>query len=306
MGKAPEKAAKKPPRKRKADATDFQSLILKLQRFWADRGCVVLQPYDMEMGAGTFHPATTLRALGPEPWRAAYVQPSRRPTDGRYGENPNRLQHYYQFQVILKPSPADVLDVYLDSLAQLGIDRDLHDIRFVEDDWESPTLGAWGLGWEVWCDGMEVTQFTYFQQVGGIDCDPVSAEITYGLERLAMYIQGVENVYDLDFNGAGTSYGDVFLRNEREYSAFNFDHADTGILTRQFADAETQCESLIAAGLPLPAYDQCIKASHAFNLLDARGVISVTERQAYIGRVRNLARACCEQYLESQAGVGTR
>ena len=306
MGKAPQKAAKKPSPKRTADATDFQSLILKLQRFWADRGCVVLQPYDMEMGAGTFHPATTLRALGPEPWRAAYVQPSRRPTDGRYGENPNRLQHYYQFQVILKPSPADVLDVYLDSLAELGIDRGVHDIRFVEDDWESPTLGAWGLGWEVWCDGMEVTQFTYFQQVGGIDCDPVSAEITYGLERLAMYIQGVENVYDLDFNGVGTSYGDVFLQNEREYSAFNFDRADTGILARHFADAEEQCESLIDAGLPLPAYDQCIKASHAFNLLDARGVISVTERQAYIGRVRNLARACCEKYLESQAGVGTR
>ncbi len=304
MGKAPEKAAKKPSPKRKADATDFQSLILRLQRFWADRGCVVLQPYDMEMGAGTFHPATTLRALGPEPWRAAYVQPSRRPTDGRYGENPNRLQHYYQFQVILKPSPADVQDLFLQSLAELGINKDVHDIRFVEDDWESPTLGAWGLGWEVWCDGMEVTQFTYFQQVGGIDCDPVSAEITYGLERLAMYIQGVENVYDLDFNGAGTSYGDVFLQNEREYSAFNFDHADTGILTRQFADAEKQCESLIDAGLPLPAYDQCIKASHAFNLLDARGVISVTERQAYIGRVRNLARACCEKYLESQGSIG--
>ncbi len=304
MGKAPEKAAKKPSPKRKADATDFQSLILRLQRFWADRGCVVLQPYDMEMGAGTFHPATTLRALGQEPWRAAYVQPSRRPTDGRYGENPNRLQHYYQFQVILKPSPADVQDLYLQSLAELGINKDVHDIRFVEDDWESPTLGAWGLGWEVWCDGMEVTQFTYFQQVGGIDCDPVSAEITYGLERLAMYIQGVENVYDLDFNGAGTSYGDVFLQNEREYSAFNFDRADTGILTRQFADAEKQCESLIDAGLPLPAYDQCIKASHAFNLLDARGVISVTERQAYIGRVRNLARACCEKYLESQGSIG--
>ncbi len=306
MGKAPEKPGKKPSPKRKADATDFQSLILRLQRFWADRGCVVLQPYDMEMGAGTFHPATTLRALGPEPWRAAYVQPSRRPTDGRYGENPNRLQHYYQFQVILKPSPADVQDLYLQSLAELGIDKDVHDIRFVEDDWESPTLGAWGLGWEVWCDGMEVTQFTYFQQVGGIDCDPVSAEITYGLERLAMYIQGVENVYDLDFNGAGTSYGDVFLQNEREYSAFNFDRADTGILTRHFADAEKQCEGLIDAGLPLPAYDQCIKASHAFNLLDARGVISVTERQAYIGRVRNLARACCEKYLESRAGAGTR
>lgn len=300
MGKAPKKAANSSPGKAKQSGNDFQSLILRLQRYWADYGCVILQPYDMEMGAGTFHPATTLRALGSKPWKAAYVQPSRRPTDGRYGENPNRLQHYYQFQVILKPSPADVQGLYLKSLDVLGIDSSLHDIRFVEDDWESPTLGAWGLGWEVWCDGMEVTQFTYFQQVGGIDCNPVAAEITYGLERLAMYIQGVENVYELDFNGAGTSYGDVFLQNEREYSAFNFDHADTGILTQHFTDAEKQCESLIAAKLPLPAYDQCIKASHAFNLLDARGVISVTERQAYIGRVRNLAKACCEQYLESQ------
>ena len=275
----------------------FQSLILTLQNFWAERGCLILQPYDMEVGAGTFHPATTLRALGPEPWKAAYVQPSRRPKDGRYGENPNRLQHYYQFQVLLKPSPEDAQALYLESLCRLGIDPSLHDIRFVEDDWESPTLGAWGLGWEVWCDGMEVTQFTYFQQVGGIECDPVAVELTYGLERLAMYIQGVENVYDLDFNGQGVSYGDVFLRAEREYSAHNFEHADTDMLLRHFLDAETECRSLLAAGLALPAYDQCIKASHRFNLLDARGVISVTERQAYIGRVRALAKACCESWL---------
>ncbi len=278
----------------------FQSLILKLQSFWADRGCVILQPYDLEVGAGTFHPATTLRALGGEPWRTAYVQPSRRPTDGRYGNNPNRLQHYYQFQVLLKPSPDDVQDVYLQSLCDLGIDPALHDIRFVEDDWESPTLGAWGLGWEVWCDGMEVTQFTYFQQVGGIECAPVSCELTYGLERLAMYVQGVENVYDLDFNGAGVKYGDVFLQAEREYSAHNFEHANTEMLTRHFQDAEAECQSLIEAKLALPAYDQCLKASHLFNLLDARGVISVTERQAYIGRVRNLAKACCEGWLQSR------
>ncbi|MCZ6812899.1 MAG: glycine--tRNA ligase subunit alpha, partial [Alphaproteobacteria bacterium] len=266
----------------------FQQLILDLQGFWAARGCVLLQPYDMEMGAGTFHPATLLRALGPEPWRCAYVQPCRRPTDGRYGENPNRLQHYYQYQVIWKPSPDDIQDVYLDSLRHLGIDTGLHDIRFVEDDWESPTLGAAGLGWEVWLDGMEVTQFTYFQQVGGIECDPVSVELTYGLERLAMYIQGVENVFDLDWNGAGVTYGEVFLENEKQGSAFNFDHADTDILKRHFTDAETQCAALLAlkTPLPLPAYEQCIKASHLFNLLDARGVVSVTERAAYIGRVR--------------------
>jgi len=278
----------------------FQSLILTLQQFWADKGCVILQPYDMEVGAGTFHPATTLRALGPEAWNAAYVQPSRRPTDGRYGENPNRLQHYYQFQVIMKPSPANAQELYLDSLRALGIDPNKHDIRFVEDDWESPTLGAWGLGWEVWCDGMEVTQFTYFQQVGGIECNPVSFELTYGLERLAMYIQGVENVYDLDFNGQGVTYGDVFLQAEKEYSAHNFEVADTETLFRHFEDAERECQALIAAKLPLPAYDQCIKASHRFNLLDARGVISVTERQAYIGRVRALAKACCEGWLESR------
>ena len=286
-----------------ASPKSFQDLILTLQRFWGDRGCVILQPYDMEVGAGTFHPATTLRALGPDPWKAAYVQPSRRPTDGRYGENPNRLQHYYQFQVILKPSPENSQDLYLESLAALGIDAQAHDIRFVEDDWESPTLGAWGLGWEVWCDGMEVSQFTYFQQVGGFDCNPVAVELTYGLERLAMYVQGVENVYDLDFNGAGTKYGDVFLRAEQEFSAFNFEHANTEALFRHFADAEAECQSLISAKLALPAYDQCIKASHTFNLLDARGVISVTERQAYILRVRDLARACCETWLSAQAGA---
>ncbi len=278
-------------------STDFQSLILALQDFWARHGCVILQPYDMEVGAGTFHPATTLRTLGEKPWKTAYVQPSRRPTDGRYGENPNRLQHYYQYQVILKPSPENAQALYLDSLRHIGIDPMAHDIRFVEDDWESPTLGAWGLGWEVWCDGMEVTQFTYFQQVGGIECRPVSVELTYGLERLAMYIQGVENVYDLDFNGAGTRYGEVFLRSEREFSAYNFDHANTDLLLRHFTDAETECHALLEKKLALPAYDQCIKASHLFNLLDARGVIGVTERAAYIGRVRALARGCCECWL---------
>ncbi|MEM7444546.1 MAG: glycine--tRNA ligase subunit alpha [Pseudomonadota bacterium] len=281
----------------------FQEIILRLQAFWADRGCVILQPYDMEMGAGTFHPATTLRALGPErEWNCAYVQPSRRPTDGRYGENPNRLQHYYQFQVMLKPSPSDPQADYLESLYALGIDPGLHDIRFVEDDWESPTLGAWGLGWEVWCDGMEVTQFTYFQQVGGIECDPVPVELTYGLERLAMYILDKENVYDLPFNRAGNAtktYGDVFLRAEREFCAYNFELADTATLFQHFKDAEASCSALIAARKALPAYDQCIKASHLFNLLDARGVISVVERQAYIGRVRNLARQCCETWLDA-------
>ncbi len=275
----------------------FQGLILRLQHYWADQGCVILQPYDIEMGAGTFHPATTLRSLGPQPWRAAYVQPSRRPADGRYGENPNRLQHYYQFQVILKPSPTDLQQLYLDSLRELGIDSAQHDLRFVEDDWESPTLGAWGLGWEVWCDGMEVSQFTYFQQVGGFECNPVSGELTYGLERLAMYIQGVENVYDLDFNGRGVKYGDVFHEAERQYSHYNFDVADTEMLFRHFVDAEKECAQILERELPLPAYDQCIKASHAFNLLDARGVISVTERAAYIGRVRALAKSCCEQWL---------
>jgi glycyl-tRNA synthetase alpha chain len=280
----------------------FQDLILVLQRYWAERGCVLLQPYDMEVGAGTFHPATTLRALGPEPWRAAYVQPSRRPSDGRYGENPNRLQHYYQFQVILKPSPEDLQGLYLKSLEAIGIDSLAHDIRFVEDDWESPTLGAWGLGWEVWCDGMEISQFTYFQQIGGFDCQPVSGELTYGLERLAMYVQGVENVYDLDFNGQGVSYGDIFLQAEREYSAFNFEAAGTERLFTHFADAEAESRNLLerTPALALPAYDQCLKASHLFNLLDARGVISVTERAAYIGRVRALARAACEAWLRAR------
>jgi len=283
-----------------ADAPSFQDLILRLSAYWSKEGCAILQPYDMCVGAGTFHPATTLRALGPEPWRAAYVQPSRRPTDGRYGENPNRMQHYYQYQVILKPNPEDILEKYFGSLEAIGIDAGLHDIRLVEDDWESPTLGAWGLGWEIWCDGMEVTQFTYFQQVGGYDCQPVSGEITYGLERLAMYVQGVDNVYDLKFNDAGMTYGEVFLQAEREFSAYNFEKANTETLFRHFADAEQECQDLVAAGLALPAYDQCIQASHAFNLLDARGVISVTERAAYIGRVRSLARASATAWLKAR------
>jgi glycyl-tRNA synthetase alpha chain len=282
--------------------TSFQDLILRLQQFWAAQGCVVLQPYDLEMGAGTFHPATTLRALGPAPWRAAFVQPCRRPTDGRYGENPNRLQHYYQFQVILKPSPADSQALYLKSLEAIGIDPMAHDIRFVEDDWESPTLGAWGLGWEVWCDGMEVTQFTYFQQVGGIECDPVSVELTYGLERLAMYVLDKENVYDLPYNDPSSptplTYGDVFLEDEREFSAYNFEAANTDKLKTHFEDAEAECRALLGKSLPLPAYEQCIKASHLFNLMDARGVISVVERQAQIGRVRALAKACCDAWLD--------
>jgi glycyl-tRNA synthetase alpha chain len=282
----------------------FQELILTLQDYWARQGCLILQPYDMEMGAGTFHTATTLRALGPKPWNAAYVQPSRRPKDGRYGENPNRMQHYYQFQVIMKPSPADFQELYLGSLAAIGIDSSLHDIRFVEDDWESPTLGAWGLGWEVWCDGMEVSQFTYFQQVGGIEVELVAGEITYGLERLAMYLFDKKTVYDLPYNSPSSNvpmtYGDVFLQNEREQSAYNFEYADTEMLFRHFADAEKECGRMIEKELPLPAYEQCIKASHAFNLLDARGVISVTERQSYILRVRTLAKACCEAWLATQ------
>jgi glycyl-tRNA synthetase alpha chain len=292
----------------KGGALSFQSLILDLQSFWASRGCVILQPYDVEVGAGTFHPATALRALGPEPWRAAYVQPSRRPTDGRYGENPNRLQHFYQFQVILKPAPADSQDLYLASLAAIGIDAGLHDIRFVEDDWESPTLGAWGLGWEVWLDGMEISQFTYFQQVGGIECDPVSTELTYGLERLAMYVQGVSNVYDLDYNGADgpgrVTYGQIFKRAEREFSAYNFEFADTFRLVAHFADAEKECQALVDRGLALPAYDHCLKASHLFNLLDARGAIGVTERAAYILRVRALANACCQAWLAGSSSLG--
>ena len=278
----------------------FQDLILRLHAFWAAQGCVILQPYDVEMGAGTFHPATTLRALGPKPWAAAYVQPSRRPSDGRYGENPNRLQHYYQYQVIMKPSPADAQALLLDSYRAIGLDPLLHDFRFVEDDWESPTLGAWGLGWEVWCDGMEVGQFTYFQQVGGIATVLPSFEMTYGLERLAMYVQNVERVYDLDFNGRGVTYGDIFLRAEREYSAHNFEHANVERLAGHFADAELECAALLAEKLALPAYDQCIKASHLFNLLDARGVISVTERAGYIARVRTLAKGCCEAWLEGE------
>ena len=264
---------------------------------------MILQPYDMEVGAGTFHPATTLRALGPDKvWKAAYVQPSRRPTDGRYGDNPNRLQHYYQFQTIMKPSPPNSQQLYLGSLAAIGLDVNAHDIRFVEDDWESPTLGAWGLGWEVWCDGMEVSQFTYFQQVGGLECNPVPLELTYGLERLAMFIQGVENVYDLDWDGVpeaegGKSYGDIFRRAEVEFSAFNFEHASTDVLFQHFKDAEAECAVLLDYQLAMPAYDQCMKASHLFNLLESRGVISVSERQAYIGRVRALAKGCCETWV---------
>ena len=276
----------------------FQEMILRLHGFWSAQGCLILQPYDMRMGAGTFHPATTLRSLGPEPWKAAYVQPSRRPTDGRYGENPNRLQHYYQYQVILKPNPENLQELYLASLAAIGIDPLAHDIRFVEDDWESPTLGAWGLGWEVWCDGMEVTQFTYFQQVGGFDCKPVAGELTYGLERLAMYIQGVDRVYDLRFNDAGVSYGDVFLENEREQSKYNFEIADTEQLFKGFQHAEAEARRCIEAGIPLAAYDQAIEASHLFNLLQARGVISVQERASYIGRVRDLAKGSCQAWID--------
>jgi glycyl-tRNA synthetase alpha chain len=291
----------------------FQGLILTLQQFWAEQGCVVLQPYDMQMGAGTFHTATTLRALGPKPWKAAYVQPSRRPKDGRYGENPNRLQHYYQFQVILKPSPDNIQQLYLDSLSAIGLDQSVHDIRFVEDDWESPTLGAWGLGWECWCDGMEVSQFTYFQQVAGFECSPVPGEITYGLERLAMYVQGVENVYDLNFNGREgaekVTYGEVFLQNEQESSKYNFEAADTDMLFRHFEDAEKECRAILAKGaeanrqtMAIPAYEQVVKASHNFNMLDARGVISVTERQSYILRIRELAKACGEAWLQTAGG----
>jgi glycyl-tRNA synthetase alpha chain len=295
----------------------FQGLILTLQRYWAERGCVILQPYDMEVGAGTFHPATTLRALGPKTWNAAFVQPSRRPKDGRYGENPNRLQHYYQYQVILKPSPPDLQELYLKSLYAIGIDPAVHDLRFVEDDWESPTLGAWGLGWECWCDGMEVSQFTYFQQVAGFECAPVAGELTYGLERLACYLQGVDSIMELNFNGgagdAKVTYGDVFLQAEQEYSRHNFEYADTAMLFDQFKMAENACKKYLADGwredgnrkhhlMVLPAYDQCIKASHVFNLLDARGVISVTERQSYIFRVRELAKACGDAWMHTEAG----
>ena len=295
----------------------FQDIILRLQNYWVAQGCALMQPYDMEVGAGTFHPATTLRSLGPKPWSVAYVQASRRPTDGRYGENPNRLQHYYQFQVLMKPSPPDFQNLYLGSLDAIGIDSQLHDIRFVEDDWESPTLGAWGLGWEVWCDGMEVSQFTYFQQVGGHDCNPVSGELTYGLERLAMYILGVDYVMDMPFNDPNANiplkYGDIFKQTEEEYSRWNFDVANTETLFRQFDEAEQDCIEILSQDqldpksgknitMVHPAYDQCIKASHIFNILDARGVISVTERQAYIGRVRGLAKQCADAFVLTAAG----
>ena len=280
----------------------FQQIILKLQSYWDAQGCALLQPYDMEVGAGTSHTATFLRALGPEPWKAAYVQPSRRPKDGRYGENPNRLQHYYQYQVVLKPAPSNILELYLGSLEALGFDLKKNDIRFVEDDWENPTLGAWGLGWEVWLNGMEITQFTYFQQVGGLECNPITGEITYGLERLAMYIQGVDSVFDIEWV-AGVKYGDVFLRNEKEYSAYNFEVADTAMLYRNFEAYEKECMRALDAGLVLPAYDYVLKCSHAFNLLDARGAIAVTERVTYIARVRALAKACAEMYAYGPASA---
>ncbi len=276
----------------------FQEIIFSLQNFWSKQGCVILQPYDLEVGAGTFHPATTLRSLGPDPWKTAYVQPSRRPTDGRYGENPNRLQHYYQFQVLIKPSPKDIQKLYLKSLTALGIIYKNHDIRFVEDDWESPTLGASGLGWEVWCDGMEITQFTYFQQMAGYECKPVSVEITYGLERICMFIQAKDSVYDLDWNDQGTKYKDIYLRSEKEYSAYNFEHANTDTLLQTFIGVENECNNLCEKKLCLPAYDQCLKASHIFNLLDSRGIISVTERANYINRIRSLTKKCGELWLE--------
>ena len=286
----------------------FQQIILKLQSYWDAQGCALLQPYDMEVGAGTSHTATFLRALGPEPWKAAYVQPSRRPKDGRYGDNPNRLQHYYQYQVVLKPAPANILELYLGSLEALGFDLKSNDVRFVEDDWENPTLGAWGLGWEVWLNGMEVTQFTYFQQVGGIDCKPITGEITYGLERLAMYLQGVDNVYDLRWtqapDGTVLSYRDVYHQNEVEQSTYNFEHSDVAFLLQAFSAHEKQAQHLMAQNLALPAYEQVLKSAHSFNLLDARGAISVTERAAYIGRIRNLARSVAQSYLDSRARLG--
>ena len=290
-------------KKKKKDSSEgqtFQDIIISLQKFWGKYGCVLLQPYDLEVGAGTFHPATTLRSLGPNPWKAAYVQPSRRPTDGRYGENPNRLQHYYQFQVIIKPSPKNIKNIYLKSLSAIGIDVKKHDIRFVEDDWESPTLGAAGLGWEVWCDGMEITQFTYFQQMTGIDCKPVPVELTYGLERLCMFVQGQKNVFDIIWNKEGVKYKDVFHQSEKEFSAYNFEHADTKILLSNFESAEKECKSLLNKKLALPAYDQCLKASHIFNLLDARGVIGVAERANYIDRIRELSKGSGKLWLEGQ------
>ncbi len=278
----------------------FQEIVMSLQKFWGKYGCVLLQPYDLEVGAGTFHPATTLRSLGPNPWKAAYVQPSRRPTDGRYGENPNRLQHYYQFQVVIKPSPKNIKNIYLKSLAVIGIDVKKHDIRFVEDDWESPTLGAAGLGWEVWCDGMEITQFTYFQQMTGIDCKPVPVELTYGLERICMFVQGKKNVFDIEWNSEGVKYKDIYHQSEKEFSAYNFEYADTKILLSNFEHAENECKSLLNKKLALPAYDQCLKASHIFNLLDARGVIGVAERANYIDRIRELSKGSGKVWLESQ------
>ena len=285
---------------KKLNFLSFQDIIMNLQKFWGKNGCVILQPYDIEVGAGTFHPATTLRSLGPKPWKAAYVQPSRRPTDGRYGENPNRLQHYYQYQVIIKPSPKNIKQLYLKSLATIGIDVKNHDIRFVEDDWESPTLGAAGLGWEVWCDGMEITQFTYFQQMTGMECKPVPVEITYGLERLCMFVQGKNNVFDLDWNNEGVKYKEVFFQAEKEFSAYNFEFANTDTLLKNFDSTENECKSLLEKKLSLPAYDQCLKASHIFNLLDARGVIGVAERTGYITRIRELAKGCGSLWLSSQ------
>ena len=290
---------KKIKNKKKSPLT-FQELIFSLQKFWGKYGCIILQPYDLEVGAGTFHPATTLRSLGSKPWKAAYVQPSRRPTDGRYGKNPNRLQHYYQYQVIIKPSPENIKQVYLKSLAAIGIQSKDHDIRFVEDDWESPTLGAAGLGWEVWCDGMEITQFTYFQKMTGIDCNPISVELTYGLERICMFVQGKKNVFDIDWNDDGVKYRDVYLQSEKEFSAYNFDHANTDSLLKNFEIAEKECKSLLEKKLPLPAYDQCLKASHIFNLLDSRGVIAVAERTGYINRIRDLAKGSGSAWLENQ------
>jgi len=287
-------------KKGKPTPVNFQDTILNLQKFWGNYGCVILQPYDMEVGAGTFHPATTLRSLGPNPWKAAYVQPSRRPTDGRYGKNPNRLQHYYQFQVIIKPSPDEIKNFFLRSLSTIGINHREHDIRFVEDDWESPTLGAAGRGWEVWCDGMEITQFTYFQQMAGIECKPVSVELTYGLERICMFTQGKNNVFELIWNNAGIKYRDVFYQAEKEYSAYNFEFANTEHLLKNFEIAESECKSLLEKKLPLPAYDQCLKASHIFNLLDARGVIGVAQRTEYISRIRELAKGSGQSWLESQ------
>ena len=288
------------PTKKKLKSLSFQEIIMNLQKFWGKYGCVILQPYDLEVGAGTFHPATTLRSLGPKPWKAAYVQPSRRPTDGRYGKNPNRLQHYYQYQVIIKPSPDNIKQTYLKSLSAIGIDVKNHDVRFVEDDWESPTLGAAGLGWEVWCDGMEITQFTYFQQMTGLECKPIPVEMTYGLERLCMFVQGKKNVFDLDWNNEGVKYKDVFFQAEKEFSAYNFEFANTETLLKNFESTEIECKSLLDKKLSLPAYDQCLKASHIFNLLDARGVIGVAERTGYINRIRELAKGCGALWLNTQ------